>query len=81
MNQSLGIFLKAGGVRQESGAGTGGAGYTDHGCYVTSTLGSSGSNCYVMEFTSTSMYVGNAGAWFSLLTNGYLVRCVKGTKQ
>ena len=81
MNKSLGIFLKAGGVRQESGAGTGGAGYTDHGCYVTSTLGSSGSNCYVMEFTSTSMYVGNAGAWFSLLTNGYLVRCVKGTKQ
>ena len=81
MNKSLGLFLKAGGMRQESGAGTGGAGYTDHGCYVTSTLGSSGSNCYVMEFTTTTVVVSNTGAWWSLLTNGYFVRCVKGTKQ
>ena len=81
MNKSLGLFLKAGGMRQESGAGTGGAGYTDHGCYVTSTLGSSGSNCYVMEFTTTTVVVSNPGAWWSLLTNGYFVRCVKGTKQ
>ena len=79
MNKSLGIFLKAGGMRQESGAGTDGAGYTDHGCYRTSTP--SGNKCYLMEFTKTNAVVSNAGGWFAYQVNGYLVRCVKGAKQ
>ena len=80
MNKSLGIFLKAGGVRQESGAGTNGAGYTDHGCYWSSTPGASnkGNN---MEFWNTVVNVGDGSSWFGYQTNGLLVRCVKGNKQ
>ena len=80
MNKSLGVFLKAGGVRQENGSGTNGATYTDHGCYWTSTIGTS-KNAYNMEFWNTEAHVNNTSSWFGLQTNGLLIRCVKGTKQ
>lgn len=79
MNKNLGLYLKCGGVRQESGAGTGGAGYTDHGCYWTSTP--SGTKAYNMEFYTSTALVSNATSWFAYQTNGLLVRCVKGTQQ
>ena len=82
MNNRLGLFLKAGGMRLESGAGLEGTGSGTGGVYVTSTVGRNGNNCYAMEFTTKpGIYVSDDGSWWCLQINGYSVRCVKGTKQ
>ena len=81
MNNRLGLFLKAGGMRPETGAGLEGTGSGTSGTYLTSTLGNGGNNCYVMDFGTTYIVVTDTGAWFALQINGYSVRCVKGTKQ
>ena len=82
MNNRLGLFLKAAGMRLESGAGLEGTGSGTGGVYVTSTVGRNGNNCYAMEFTTKpGIYVSDDGSWWCLQINGYSVRCVKGTKQ
>ena len=82
MNNRLGLFLKAAGMRLESGAGLEGTGSGTGGVYVTSTVGRNGNNCYAMEFTTKpGIYISDDGSWWCLQINGYSVRCVKGTKQ
>ncbi|MFK2421653.1 fimbrillin family protein, partial [Bacteroides fragilis] len=81
MNNRLGLFLKAAGMRPETGPGLEGTGSGTNGVYLTSTLGNGKNNCYVMDFGTTYIVVTDTGAWYALQISGYSVRCVKGTKQ
>ena len=81
MNNRLGLFLKAAGMRPETGPGLEGTGSGTSGVYLTSTLGNRKNNCYALDFGTTYIVVTDTGAWNALQINGYSVRCVKGTKQ
>ena len=81
MNNRLGLFLKAAGMRPETGPGLEGTGSGTSGVYLTSTLGNRKNTCYALDFGTTYIVVTDTGAWNALQINGYSVRCVKGTKQ
>ena len=81
MNNRLGLFFKAAGMRPETGPGLEGTGSGTSGVYLTSTLGNRKNTCYALDFGTTYIVVTDTGAWNALQINGYSVRCVKGTKQ
>lgn len=81
MNNRLGLFLKAAGMRPETGRAQRERDQELSGVYLTSTLGNRKNTCYALDFGTTYIVVTDTGAWNALQINGYSVRCVKGTKQ